>query len=185
MNHYAHFLKSNPEILWPARIGLLVFFVVHLAMGINLAIQNRTARPVSYSYPRKFEEADISSRTMIWTGLVILAFLIYHLLHFTLGVVDATNFAKLDPLSHQVDVYGMVIRGFSRPLIVLSYVIAQGFLGLHLAHGVPSLFQILGINRKRWAKGIEWFSAGFVIVVVAGNILIPLLILSGVYPDPL
>jgi succinate dehydrogenase / fumarate reductase cytochrome b subunit len=185
MNRYAHFLKSNPELLWPARIILLVFFVAHLAMGLSLTLQNQKARPVGYQYQRHYEEANLASRTMILSGLVIFAFLIYHLLHFTLGVIDVPNFAHTDPLSHQADVYGMVIRGFSQPVIVITYIIAQIFLGLHLWHGVPSLFQSLGINRPRWARGIEYFGAGFTILVIGGNILIPLLMLSGFYPDKL
>jgi succinate dehydrogenase / fumarate reductase cytochrome b subunit len=180
LNHYAHFLKSNPEILWPVRIGLLLFFVIHMIVAINLQLKNRSARSIGYAYPRKFSEATLASRTMVWTGLLILVFLLYHLAHFTFGWTDPSHFNLRDvhdPLGHQVDVYAMVIYGFRQPVVVALYVIAQVFLGLHLAHAVPSMFQTLGINRPRWQLGLE--RVGLVIAwgVVIANILMPTLIL--------
>lgn len=182
LNKYAHFLKSNPELLWPARIGLLAFLILHLWMAISLNLRNKKARPIGYAFPRNFETADVSSRNMFLTGLVILAFLIYHLLHFTLGVTNPGDFALKDHLGHQ-DVYGMVIMGFRNPLISIAYIIAQLFLGLHLWHGVPSMFQTLGINRVRWEFAITRLGQGVAIIIVGGNILMPLLILLGIYPE--
>lgn len=92
LNHYAHFLKSNPEILWGGRIGLLVFFVAHLGMAINLRMSNQSARPVGYVYQQKTINSTMASRTMIITGLAILLFLLYHLAHFTLGWTNPNDF---------------------------------------------------------------------------------------------
>lgn len=204
LNRYAQFLKENPELLWPARIGLLLLFVVHIALTIQLQIRNRAARPVNYVYRQQYLSADLASRTMLLTGLVILAFVIYHLLHFTVGFVQPQNFHReeitdpkkrqayetmaghaareayrkeLDPLYKRHDVYSMVVLGFRDWRIAVSYIIAQLFLGLHLWHAVPSLFQSLGINQPRWWSAIRSLGAAITVVVVAGNISIPLAIL--------
>jgi succinate dehydrogenase / fumarate reductase cytochrome b subunit len=186
INRYAHFLKENPELLWPVRIVLLVFFVAHVAVAINLKVKNRSARSTGYVYQRHYDQASLASRHMVWTGLVILVFLLYHLAHFTFGWTEPASFQLRRPLGETgplvQDVYSMVVHSFRQPLIVALYMIAQVFLGLHLAHGVPSMFQTLGINRPRWQRGLE--TVGLIIAwgVVIGNMAIPWFILLGAIP---
>ena len=88
LNNYAHTLKSNPGLLWTARLGLLVMFVVHIYLALQLKLKNRAARPTAYVFQHT-EEASFASRTMVWSGLAILFFLLYHLAHFTLGLTDS------------------------------------------------------------------------------------------------
>jgi succinate dehydrogenase / fumarate reductase cytochrome b subunit len=90
INSYAHALKDKPALLWTARLGLLVVFVVHVVLGIRLTMQNRAARPTPYVYEDTLQ-ASWASRHMLLTGLVLLAFVVYHLAHFTLGVVKRAN----------------------------------------------------------------------------------------------
>jgi succinate dehydrogenase / fumarate reductase, cytochrome b subunit len=176
LNDYAHFLKSQSELLWPARIGLLTLFVVHIGLTVQLWLENRRARPQAYAVyvPR---DPSPGSRYMFYTGLVILAFVVYHLLHFTLGVTDPEHFAHppVDP-KEIPDVYRMVIEGFRNPLVAFSYVVAQVLLGMHLSHGIPSLFTTLGLSNRTWANPIRWAGLAVTLFVVVGNVSIPLTI---------
>jgi succinate dehydrogenase / fumarate reductase cytochrome b subunit len=170
LNSYAHALKSRPALLWTARLGLLAVFLVHVILGSRLTLQNTAARgPVRYFCERTVQ-ASWASRHMMLTGLVLLGFIVYHLAHFTLGVVQV-NVSE--------DVYGMVVAGFSNPWVTLSYLVAMAFLGLHLWHGGSSWFQSLGLNGRREAKVISWVGPALAGVVVAGNCSIPLAVLVG------
>src|SRR3954451_9144890 len=93
LNNYAHALESNPGLLWSARLGLLAIFLIHVVLGIRLTRQNMDARPVDYVYPDTVQ-ASFASRHMLFTGLLILAFVLYHLLHFTFGVTDPGHFKR-------------------------------------------------------------------------------------------
>jgi succinate dehydrogenase / fumarate reductase cytochrome b subunit len=121
---------------------------------------------------------------MLLTGLVVLAFVIYHLLHFTFGVIDHADFKlQLAPDSRGYhDVAAMVVGGFAQPLISLSYIVAQLVLGLHLWHGAASWLQSLGLNHPRYARLVEGFGVAYTGVVVLGNCSIPLSILLGWRP---
>jgi succinate dehydrogenase / fumarate reductase cytochrome b subunit len=115
LNHYAHLLKSNPEILWPSRIGLLVLVTVHIWASISLTIENRAARGTAYEV-KKVVNASIASRTMIWSGLLVAAYVVYHLLQFTLMKTDPGYRTLEYTLADGVrchDVYHMMILGFS------------------------------------------------------------------------
>jgi succinate dehydrogenase / fumarate reductase cytochrome b subunit len=190
LNSYAHALETSPVLLWTARSGLLAVFVLHIVLGIRLTRQNTAARPVRYVCEDTVQ-ANWASRHMLLTGLVILAFVIYHLLHFTFGVIDPADFKSRldlyrvpdDPKAVYHNVAEMVVLGFSQPLISLSYVVAQVFLGLHLWHGAGSWFQSLGLNHPRYAPLLRGFGAAVATVVVAGNCSICLSILLGWRPS--
>src|SRR5947209_8884416 len=114
LNAYAHTLKSMPKLLWTARIGLLVLFLAHVYLGVKLYAENRAARPVGYVRFR-YAEASLATRTMLLSGLVLLAFIIFHLLHLTLGAVKPENFDRVETLPDghtRHDVYAMVVLGF-------------------------------------------------------------------------
>ncbi|HXG91371.1 MAG TPA: succinate dehydrogenase cytochrome b subunit [Blastocatellia bacterium] len=182
INSYAHFLKSKPGLLWSARIGLLILVIAHIVTAIQLVAENREARPVAYEKGRP-TAASFASRTMFISGLVIFAFVIYHLMHFTFGVTnpefltlkDSTNTA--DPLRH--DVYGMMVQGFSNPWVSAFYIISMGLLCLHLSHGVSSMFQSLGIRNKSNLRAIHRAARIAAVIIFVGNCSIPIAILAG------
>ena len=177
LNAYAKMLKGMPGLLWGARLTLLVLFTAHIYLGIALYLENRAARPVGY-VRFQYEQASIATRTMLLSGLVILAFVIFHLLHFTLGAVQPEYFEAKDPAGRP-DVYGMVIHGFQNPVLAISYLIAQLFLGLHLYHAVPSMFQSVGLKHPRYNPLIAKLGLVVALVVVVGNVSMPLSILFG------
>ena len=176
MNGYAEKLQSLGALLWIMRGGLLALFVVHLATALTLARQNKLARPVPYSRQATLQ-ATWASRQMVLTGLLLLAFLIYHLLHFTFHVIPTGGIAHLE--NGHKDVYGMVVAGFSNPLIAISYMVANIVVGIHLIHGSRSLFQTLGWDHPVLKPIVNGLAPGLAIFVAGGNVLLPLSVLLG------
>lgn len=177
MNAYAAWIQSHP-LLWLARGGLLGLFVVHTTLALKLAWQNHRSRPDRYTSPRTHREATILSRYIALTGLLVLSFVAYHLLHFTFGQVQPEHARLIDEAGRH-DVYGMVVRGFQVPTVALSYLIAMAVLGLHLAHGLRSLLQTFGLHHESYVGGLRaacWIAVG---VLVAGNATIPLSVWLG------
>jgi succinate dehydrogenase / fumarate reductase cytochrome b subunit len=192
LNSYAEALKNHPGLLWTARVGLLAIFLVHVVLGLRLTRQNQAARPVPYAQEDTVQ-ASWASRHMLLTGLLLLAFVVYHLAHFTFGVVaraevkeDGQTVAKgyLDleekghdparPKAERHDVYAMVVYGFRNTWISLSYLAAMVFLWLHLWHGASSWFQSLGINHPRYNGFIRGFGPVLATVLLVGNCSMPL-----------
>lgn len=177
LNAYGAFLKSKPALLWGARSGLLVLVAIHIWSAMTLSAMNRAARPVSYRV-NKAVDASYASRTMIWSGLIVLAFIIYHILHFTIGAFDPDALALRDAEGRH-DIFKMVVQGFSHPLVSGFYIFAMFLLCSHLSHGTSSLFQSLGFRsgqQKIWANRLAFVIAWGVFV---GNSSIPLAILLG------
>ncbi|MEJ6717988.1 MAG: succinate dehydrogenase cytochrome b subunit [Akkermansiaceae bacterium] len=170
-NEYAHFLHTflHGMGVWIARIGLLVCLVLHVWFTILLTKENKAARP-KYAHDATVQ-APKSSRMMIWSGLTILAFIVYHLLHFTIRI--DSNLAKMGETSP----WHMVIEGFQNPLVVIFYVIAMTLLCSHLSHGVASIFQTLGLRSKKTAGPIKFISKAYAVIVYLGFISIPLAVL--------
>jgi succinate dehydrogenase / fumarate reductase cytochrome b subunit len=176
-NGYAAFLKSVPELLWPARIVLLSSVLIHIVSTIRLSRINLAARPQPY-HLKRYTRASFGSRTMVYSGLVVLAFIVYHLLHFTLGKTDPMHFELLDGHGRH-DVYSMFIFGFQNVYVAVAYIVSMVLLGLHLNHGVSSLFQTLGINHPRFNGLLHKVGPVFSVVVVLGNISMPIAVLMG------
>jgi succinate dehydrogenase / fumarate reductase cytochrome b subunit len=191
LNGYALFLKDRGALLWLARGGLLGMFLIHIAVAVRLTMRNRAARPTRYAYEDTVQ-ASWASRTMIYSGLVILAFVIFHLMHYTLGLVAATapngtNYLDLheslkqstphDPAQRH-DVYTMTIYGFRNVPVAMAYIVAQLFLGLHLSHGVASTFQSMGWTAPRWWRLIRGIGLAIALAVVIGNIAMPLAVMT-------
>jgi len=181
-NDYAQFLHEifHGAGIWIARAGLLACFVIHIWFTILLTRENKAARP-KYAHQNTVQ-ASKSSLIMIWSGLTILAFVIFHLLHFT--VKAGTDYASfVDPgylaetREERHDAWKMVIVGFSHPLVVLFYIVALSLLCSHLAHGVGSIFQTLGLRTKKTAGPIRVLSLAYAVVIYLGFISIPLAIL--------
>lgn len=186
INAYGEFLHSVPELLWGARIGLLVMVGLHIWSAISLSNANKAARPIAYENWNP-TAASYASRTMLMSGLIIAAFVIYHLLHYTFEVPginftgqDFGTFEELRP-GHDArhDVYKMMVVGFSQPLVALFYILAIGLLCLHLSHGVSAAFQSLGLKNKTWGPFLDRFAKGFAIVIFLGYASIPTAVLLG------
>lgn len=177
VNSYAELLKSTPVFLWSARLGLLAAFLIHIWGIIRLTLDNRAARPAGYSL-KKSRRASLFSRTMLPSGLILLAFVVYHLLHFTIGVTHPNHFRLTDAAGRH-DVYSMTVLGFQQPLVSFSYILAMGLLGMHLAHGAASVFQSMGWTRLRLMPLMEGVGKLVALIIVIGNISIPLACLLG------
>src|SRR5256885_6725210 len=148
INAYSQHLRDLGPLLWLIRIFLLVTVVVHIYVTIHLAIDNRRARPERYR-ERDYVKATFASRHMVMSGLIVLAFIIYHLAHFTVRVTDP-RFALLeaDPLGHY-DVYSMMVYGFQNYYVSAFYLLGLFLLALHLSHGSSSFFLSLWLHNKK------------------------------------
>jgi succinate dehydrogenase / fumarate reductase cytochrome b subunit len=180
INAYAAFLHSKPAMVWGARLGLLALLLVHVWTTSKLTLANAAARPVGYEHEATVK-ATVASRYMIHTGILIAAFVLYHVLHFTVHAIDTGGMGLVDA-EGRMDVYTMVIAGFSKPVIALSYVAAMVVLGFHLYHAVKVLFQTLGWRHPTSDRLVNVVAPLLAIVIAAGNCLIPLSILFGVRP---
>jgi succinate dehydrogenase / fumarate reductase cytochrome b subunit len=177
MNAYAELLQSKPALLWSARAGLFVIAVLHIISAIQLAAENRAARPESYAEGKPI--ASLASRTILISGLIVFAFIVYHLLHFTFGVTNP-DFVDLHDAAGRHDVYAMVVEAFRNPYVSVFYIISMALLCLHLSHGVSSLFQSLGIRRKTTVASFNRFAQVSAMLIFIGNCSIPIAILAGV-----
>ncbi len=151
INAYAMHLKDLGIFLWVIRLGLLAIVVLHIVFVVLLTVENKKARPDGYEVKSRVQ-ASIFSRTMRLTGVVILAFVVFHIAHFTAQIVYPSyrTLKTTLPDGHAVhDVYAMVTIGFSHPLVAIFYVISMGLLAFHLSHGISSLFQTLGLANRR------------------------------------
>src|SRR5688572_2336153 len=182
INAYGHFLQSKPELVWTARIGLLVMVLIHIWAAIKLSAENKAARPVGYG-EYKPVGSSYASRTMLVSGLVILAFIIYHLLHFTVqteGVNFAdTNFKTLHDAKDRHDVYNMMVIGFSQPLVSIFYIVSMALLSLHLSHRVSSMFQSLGWKSRKYGEFIDRLALIAVAILNIGYSAIALAVVMG------
>lgn len=170
LNSYAAFLRDMPILLWTARIGLLSIVVLHIVLAIGLILRNRRARPIGYAV-REYRQASLTSRTMAVSGLVLLLFIIFHLLHLTADVIDPTSADRLDAEGHR-DVYGKVIHAFQNPFIVALYLAGQVGLGLHLNHAVTSSLQTLGLEHAAFNRLFKAAGPTIALSVVLGNVAI-------------
>lgn len=195
INAYAQFLHDLGPALWVARGGLLAVFVLHIYLALTLAVRASAARPVPYHKPATIQ-ASTSSLTMPWTGVAILAFVIFHLAHYTFGLVtttrayspavghevDANYLSLVDPAGRR-DVYSMVVAGFHNPVVSVLYVAAMVFLYVHLSHGIGSIFQTLGLNTPRTQRFVTGLSRVLAILLAGGNIAIVVLVWTGFVPE--
>ena len=164
INAYSQALHSMPVLVWPFRLVIALMLIVHAWYAIQVTLENRAARPIAY-VQRSYWKATLVSRSMIWTGLTIAIFLIYHLLHFTLqALYPAASAAVLRDNLGRPDVYRMVVLGLQNPLSSLVYLTGLTALAFHLSHGIHSALQTLGLATQRTLP--VWISAAFIIAVV-------------------
>jgi len=187
INGYAYFLKHDlGALIWIARASLLFIFVLHLSLAIRLKLRSVAARPIPYAFPGS-AQASVASQTMIWTGVVILLFTLFHLAHYTFGwvkgaeVIDPStghlvwkNYLNLTDAKGHHDVYEMMVAGFSNVYLAILYLIAQIVLFVHLRHGIPSAFQTLGLKNARFRGPIDVLGLVLALVILVGNCAIVL-----------
>jgi succinate dehydrogenase / fumarate reductase cytochrome b subunit len=178
INSYSQHLRDLGPLLWIIRFVLLCTVVLHIYFTILLAIENRRARPDSY-IDKENVKATWASRHMLVSGLVVLAFIIFHLLHFTARKFNPQfPLLKLDPLN-RYDVYSMMVYGFQNLYISAFYVIGLFLLTLHLTHGASSFLQSLGLNSKKRNPGLAHAGRIFAWLLFAGYTSIPVAVLVG------
>lgn len=182
LNHYGELLRTLPEALWAIRLVLLATVLLHLYFAIQLTVQNRGARPVRYVMSKPVQ-VGLAPRTLIWTGSVIGAFVVYHLLHFTFRTTHP-DFATYFDSHGRHDVYRMVYEGFRQPIVSVFYMIANGLLALHLSHGASSAFQTLGVSNPRWRPFFEKLGPALGWIIFLGNTSIPLAVMAGWLTPP-
>lgn len=179
MDEYAEWLKvfgapavPDSGFLWLMRFALAGSLLLHLHAAWSLTQMNHKARKTGYKSKRDYIAADFASRTMRWSGVLVLIFIGYHLLHFTTGTVH--------PEYEYGAVYANVVSGFENPLISAFYIVANLALGVHLYHGAYSLFRSLGASNPRFDPWRRWFAIGFAGLIVVGNISFPISVLTGI-----
>lgn len=177
-NAYGEKLRMFPALLWVVRAAIACFALVHIIATLRLTLLNNAARPIDYAKKRSIK-ASFSSRTMVLSGLMLLAFVIYHLAHYTWKVTNPQYQTMLDA-HNKPDIYAMVIAGFSNPLIAIAYSIAMILLGFHLSHGIASIFQTAGLATTHTLPKYERAALVIAILLVAGYVSIPLSILLGI-----
>ena len=170
LDEYGAALRHMPALLWAARLGLLVMAALHVWAATTLTLLNRRARPVGYR-EKEHRESTYASRTMRWSGVLLLLFIVYHLMHFTFGNVHP------DFIPGAVN-HNLVV-GLSRKLPAVFYIVAMLALGLHMYHGVWSFLQTLGLAHPRYNHLRHAFATLVTVIVVAGNISFPLAVLAG------
>jgi succinate dehydrogenase / fumarate reductase, cytochrome b subunit len=172
LNAYGAFLHSIGEFLWPVRIILLIAVTLHIVATVQLALRKKRARPVEYSV-KKAIASSYASRTMYWSGPIVLAFIIFHLLHLTAGYIHP-GAAYIEG-----DVYHNVVSGFQVWWVSLSYIVAVSLLGLHLRHGLWSMFQTLGIHQPQYTLRFKKAAMVIALLITLGYLSIPISVLLG------
>lgn len=173
INAYAHHLHAFPPLVWAFRAVMLTFVGVHILYGIQLTIENRGGRPRQYAV-KTTKKASFASENMIWTGLLIGAFIVYHLLHFTAKVVPGMELVM--NAEGVVDVFAMVVSGFRNVFVSLIYIAAMVALFLHLSHGIQSMFQTFGLSNDKILPTLVKAGALVALVLLVGYVSVPALI---------
>jgi succinate dehydrogenase / fumarate reductase cytochrome b subunit len=179
IDHYGEFLREllvpivpRTYTLWGMRLGLIAALVLHLHAAYSLTVMNRRARPVKYQSPRDYEIANFASRTMRWTGIIVLLFIVWHLLDLTGGQVN--------PDFVRGATYRNVDASLSRVPVAIFYILANIALGVHLYHGTWSLFQSIGWANPRFTKWRRYLATALATIIVVGNVSFPVAVLAGI-----
>jgi succinate dehydrogenase / fumarate reductase cytochrome b subunit len=178
-NEYAAFLADRPPLLWGQRLVLAIALVVHIHAAFSLWARNSDARPRDYAR-RKDLATNYAALTMRYGGLLLFAFIIFHVLTLTVGETEILGYEFVPG-----DVYNNMIIGFQNPLIVALYLVAMAALGMHLYHGIWSLTQTLGADHPKYNGLRQLIASGLTVLIVLGFMSVPISVLTGVLaPDP-
>jgi succinate dehydrogenase / fumarate reductase cytochrome b subunit len=174
LTFYAALLRKVPALLWSIRIALLVSFVVHVWAAITLKLRAREARPIGYRKTRSRWVTSVAARSMAYTGLLLAAFLGYHLLHFTFG---------RGPWYDHQNVYNTMVYGFRIGWLTALYVVGTLLFGLHLYHGAWSWLDTLGLSHPRYNRFRKPLARGLAAGVTAAYLVQPVAVYAG-YLEP-
>jgi succinate dehydrogenase / fumarate reductase cytochrome b subunit len=167
MDGYAEKLQSLPPLVWGTRLVLLFAFGAHISSALSLWVRNAKARGSRYKKHQDLA-TDYAARTMYWSGPILLLFVVYHLLHFT--ILPA----------HPGEVYRNVVEGFQQPLIAGVYIAGNLALGFHIFHGIFSAFQTLGANHPRYNTYRRDAAIAISAAITIGNLSFPISVLAGI-----
>lgn len=178
MHEYALLLRTSMPLLYAVRGVLLLAVVLHAVAAYQLTMLSRAARPADYAM-RRPQVTTFAARTIRWGGVIILVFIVYHILHLTLGTVHP-QFTHLDP-------YNNLRIGLANPLVAGFYLLACAAVGLHLYHGAWSAVRTLGAARPSTQPLKRKIALGLAIVVALGFMIIPIATLLGAFgpADPI
>jgi succinate dehydrogenase / fumarate reductase cytochrome b subunit len=181
INAYGAFLHSLGPLLWAIRAFLIACFVIHILVTIQLAIENRRARPDRYAGAR-YRKATWAGRSMVYSGLIVFCFVVFHILHFTTNTIrpDFANLRTTLPSGKEGhDVYRMVVEGFQQPAASCFYILGMILLCMHLSHGFGSLVQTLGLNSTRIEPWLINGGRALAVIICIGYIAIPIAVMTG------
>jgi succinate dehydrogenase / fumarate reductase cytochrome b subunit len=170
MNHYAETLHGNPPLLWTARTILFISVILHIWASISLSMLKSEARPVAYVKHTPIK-SSWASRSMMLSGPIIAAFVIFHLLHLTTGTIH--------PQFVPLHAYENLVTGFLVVPFALAYIVVMVLIGFHLSHGIWSMFQSIGFSHPRYTPMIKKFASVFAWILIAGFISVPIAVLAG------
>jgi succinate dehydrogenase / fumarate reductase, cytochrome b subunit len=171
LDGYAEYLHHQaPALVWIERLLVFPSVFLHALVAFQVSRHNTKARPQKYAKVTYYS-ASFASRMMIWAGLVLLVFFVYHILHFTTGQAHS-DFQDVKP-------YHNMVSAFSNPLVTLFYVVSMGFLGLHLSHGLWSLLHSIGLVHNPRLKPAATVVAT---LIATGFVIIPIAIMVGAVP---
>lgn len=171
LNAYGRFLRIAPALLWIARVALLAALAVHVVAGVQLYFQKKRARPVDYAQWTATVSSP-ASRTMLWSGLLIFGFVVYHLLDLTVGTAN--------PDFVHGDIYHNIIVSLAQAGASIAYLVAMVALGFHLWHGLWSMFQSVGVANRRWLRTMKQAAVITATLIALGFASIPIAVLTGV-----
>jgi succinate dehydrogenase / fumarate reductase cytochrome b subunit len=187
INEYGEFLRNllvpilpRTIALWLMRLGLIGAVLLHIHAAASLTVMNRQARSVKYQSPRDYQVANFASRTMRWTGILVGLFVLWHLADLTWGFANNWGARASDGRFVRGDAYGNIVRSFERVPVTVLYIVANIALGIHLFHGVWSLFQSMGWNNPRFNQWRRHLATGFATIIVVGNVSFPIAVLAGI-----
>jgi len=172
LRHLLHPILPNHVVLWIMRIGLIVMFALHIHAAVTLTRLNHAARPQGYKSPRDYIAVNFASKTMRYTGVIILAYLVFHLFDLSWTGTGATWVRGA--------VHDNMIASMQRPWAAIAYIVANVALAIHLFHGTWSMFQSMGLNNPRYNAIRRLVAAGTSGVIGVANVLFPVLILARV-----
>jgi len=180
LNAYAYNLKGmlGGGLVWGGRAFLLACIGLHIMSAMRLSARNRAARPSRYAAGLKTQKTSYAAKFMLGTGIVTLLFIVYHILHFTGGVVQPENFHFVDGEGRH-DVWRMVVTSFKNPAVAISYVVANIALAFHLSHSVTSMFATLGLQSGRYRPMIDKIGPAVATVILLGNVAMAVSVIAG------
>ena len=177
INSYAEHLHRFPLALWPLRVLMIMVLVIHVFYGITLTLENRRASLGKYAVNNR-QVTTFPGRTMIWTGLALLGFITFHLLHFTFHMIPGV--VREEDALGRFDAYSMIVGGFMDLIVSIIYILAMLLLFLHVSHGVQSVFQTFGVSGSRTLARFGVFAKVLSVIFLAGFATIPAFVIFNI-----